>query len=131
MTRKQLILSRIVFAVYILTVLVLCFGEFENTEDVPKYLWGLPTDKIVHFLMFLPLAVLTYFAFDGYSQKRGVSILWAAIAFACGCLFAAGTELVQSGLSYRSGDPADFLADFLGLLVSSVIVLLVILKHKK
>ena len=54
MTRKQLILARIVFAVYILAVLVLCFGKFESTEDVPMDLWGIPTDKVVHFLMFFP-----------------------------------------------------------------------------
>ena len=132
MTRKQLILSRIVFAVYILTVLVLCFGEFDSVQDVPKYLWGIPTDKIAHFLMFLPLTVLTYLAFDGYAKRRWTSILWVIVAFVFGCIFAAGTELVQSGLSYRSGDPADFQADILALLVSSLLVILVILyKHKK
>ena len=131
MTRKQLIIARIVFAVYILAVLVLCFGKFEGTEDVPLDLWGIPTDKIVHFLMFFPFPILAYLAFDRYKGKRLPSLPWAA-AFVCGCAFAAGTELVQTRLSYRSGDPADFQADFLALLVSSLIVLFVILfKHKK
>jgi VanZ family protein len=132
MTRKQLILARIVFAVYILAVLVLCFGKFGNTEDIPMDLWGIPTDKVVHFLMFFPFPLLTYLAFDRYKGKRWPSLPWAAAAFVCGCAFAAGTELVQTRLSYRSGDPADFKADFLALLVSSLIVLIVILfKHKK
>ena len=131
MTRKQLIIARIVFAVYILAVLVLCFGKFEGTEDVPLDLWGIPTDKIVHFLMFFPFPILAYLAFDRYKGKRLPSLPWAA-AFVCGCAIAAGTELVQTRLSYRSGDPADFQADFLALLVSSLIVLFVILfKHKK
>jgi VanZ family protein len=132
MTRKQLLIARIVFVVYILAVLVLCFGKFEGTEDVPMDLWGIPTDKIAHFLMFFPFPILAYLAFDRYQGKRWPSIPWAAVAFACGCAFAAGTELVQSRLSYRSGDPVDFQADFLALLVSSFIVLIVILfKHKK
>ena len=132
MTRKQLILARIVFTVYILAVLVLCFGKFESTEDVPMDLWGIPTDKVVHFLMFFPFPLLAYLAFDRYKGRRGPSLPWVAAAFACGCAFAAGTELVQTRLSYRTGDPADFQADFLALLVSSLIVFIVILfKHKK
>ena len=132
MTRRQLILARILFAAYIVAVLVLCFGKFESTEEVPMDLWGIPTDKIAHFLMFFPFPLLAYLAFDRYKGKRGASLPWAGVAFLGGCAFAAFTELVQSRLSYRSGDPADFKADFLALLLCSVIVLIVILvKHKK
>lgn len=132
MTRRQLILARIVFAVYILAVLVLCFGKFEGTEDVPMDLWGIPTDKVVHFLMFFPLPLLAYLAFDRYRERRWSAVPWAGVALLGGALFAAFTELVQTRLPYRSGDPADFKADFLALAASSLIVLLVILlKHKK
>lgn len=132
MTRRQLILARILFAAYIVAVLVLCFGKFEGTEDVPLDLWGIPTDKIVHFLMFFPLPLLAYLAFDRYAAKAWHSVLWAAVTFLAGTAFAAFTELVQSRLSYRSGDPADFQADLAAILASSVIVLIVILfKPKK
>ena len=132
MTRKQLILARIVFAVYILAVLVLCFGKFESSQDMPKDLWGIPLDKIVHFLMFFPFPLLAYLAFDRYRERRWSAAPWTGAALAGGALFAAFTELVQSRLSYRSGDPADFKADFLALFLSSVIVFIVILvKHKK
>ena len=69
MTPRQLKYARILFAVYLAAVLVLCFGKFPSSEDVPKYLWGIPTDKIVHFLMFLPFPVLAYLAFDRYPGK--------------------------------------------------------------
>jgi VanZ family protein len=132
MTGRQLSIARVLLGIYLVAIAVLCFGKFDSVQEVPKCLWGIPTDKIAHFLMFLPLTVLTYFAFDGYAKKRRTAVLWVAVAFVFGCIFAAGTELVQSRLSYRSGDPADFRADFLAMLVSSLIVLLVILfKHKK
>jgi VanZ family protein len=132
MTRRQLILARIVFAVYILAVLVLCFGKFEGTEDVPMDLWGIPTDKVVHFLMFFPFPALAYLAFDRYKGNRSSSFLWAGVAFLAGCAYAAVTELIQSRLSYRSGDPVDFQADFLALAACSVFILIIILlKHKK
>ena len=132
MNRKQLTYARIAFAAYIVAVLVLCFAKFPSTDDVPTELWGIPMDKIVHFLMFFPLPLLAYLAFDRYREKRWAAVPWAAVAFLGGSAFAAFTELVQSRLSYRSGDPADFQADAVALIASSVIVLIVILaKHKK
>ena len=132
MTRRQLVISRILFAVYLVAVAVLCFGNFQSSEDVPKDLWGLPMDKVVHFLMFFPLPVLAYLAFDRYKGKRLPAILWAAVTFLGGCAYAAFTEWVQSYLPYRSGDPADFKADFIALAACSVILLIIILaKHKK
>ena len=132
MTRRQLVISRILFAVYLIAVAVLCFGKFSSSNDIPKELWGIPTDKIVHFLMFFPFPVLAYLAFDRYKGKRRPAMVWATVAFLGGCAYAAFTELVQSRLSYRSGDPADFKADFLALAACSVIILIIILlKHKK
>ena len=131
MTRRQLILARTVFAVYIVAVLVLCFAKFPSSEDVPMEMWGIPTDKVVHFLMFFPFALLAYLAFDRYAAKPRHSMLWAGVAFLAGAAFAAFTELVQSRLSYRSGDPADFKADLTAILASSVIVLIVILVKPK
>ena len=131
MTRKQLRLARIVFAVYILAVLVLCFGKFESSQDMPKDLWGIPLDKIVHFLMFFPFPLLACLAFGGFPGKPGQAVLKTVAAFLGGCAFAAGTEWVQTRLSYRSGDPVDFQADALALLLSSIIVLILVLVKKR
>ena len=132
MTRRQLTYARIVFLVYLVVLLVLCFGQFSSTQDVPKFLWGIPTDKIVHFLMFLPFPILAYLAFDRFQGKRGSSLLWTAAVFGAGVLLAAGTELGQAWLTtYREGDPNDFLSDLLALAVGSVIVLIVILVKPK
>lgn len=132
MTRRQLVIARILFAMYLVAMAVLCFGKFESSQDMPRELWGIPTDKVVHFLMFFPFPALAYLAFDRYKGNRSSSFLWAGVAFLAGCAYAAVTELIQSRLSYRSGDPVDFQADFLALAACSVFILIIILlKHKK
>ena len=131
MTRRQLQWARILFGLYLVAVAVLCFARFPESEDVPKALLGIPMDKVVHFLMFFPFPVLAYLAFDRFRGKRWASVLWTAATLLGGCAFAAVTELVQSRLPYRSGDPADFRADALSILLSSILVLILILVQKR
>ena len=129
---RRLLAARIVFALYLAAVIWLCFGQFDGLPDVERSFWGIPTDKIAHFLMFFPFPALAYLAFDRYKGNRSSSFLWAGVAFLAGCAYAAVTELIQSRLSYRSGDPVDFQADFLALAACSVFILIIIiLKHKK
>ena len=94
--------------------------------DVQRSFWGIPTDKIVHFLMFFPFPILAFLAFDGYSAKPWLSVLGTVAIFAAGILLAVGTEVGQARLTtYRSGDVNDFKADLLALGISSLIVLLI------
>ena len=132
MTRRQLLWARILFGLYLVAVAVLCFGKFDSAQDVPRDLWGIPTDKIVHFLMFLPFPALAYLAFDRYQGNRSSSFLWTGVTFLIGCACAAATEWIQSRLPWRSADPVDFQADILALAACSVFILVIILlKHKK
>ena len=132
MTRRQLLRARILFGLYLAAVAVLCFGKFDSSQDVPMDLWGIPTDKIVHFLMFFPFPPLACLASGGYRGERWQATFRTVIAFLAGCAFAAATEWVQTWLSYRSGDPVDFGADALAILLSSIIVLFIVLaKHRK
>ena len=132
MTRRQILRARILFGLYLVAVAVLCFGKFDSSQDVPMDLWGIPTDKIVHFLMFFPFPILACLASGGYRGERWQATFRTVIAFLAGCAFAAATEWVQTWLSYRSGDPVDFGADALALLLSSAIVLIIVLaKHRK
>ena len=71
---------------------------------------------------------------DGLANSRAVFETTGngTVAFLGGCAYAAVTELVQSRLPYRSGDPADFRADFVALAACSVLILILIFtKHKK
>ena len=132
MTRRQLLFARILFAIYIIAVLVLCFGRFENTQEIPREFLGIPMDKIAHFLMFFPLPFLAFLAFDRYTERFWSSVLWTSVTFVAGCLFAAATEIGQALLtSYRSGDPTDFRADLIAIALGSLIIFFIDLSKLK
>ena len=133
MTKRQRTFARILFVLYLIAVAWLCFGKFGSMEDVPNSLWGIPMDKIVHFLMFFPYPILAFFAFDPLTHTIRSSLIWTALTFITGCAVAGTTEIVQARfLPYRMGDLNDFKADILALAVSSALVCLIdILKQKK
>ena len=129
--RKKLI-SRVLLLLYLAALLVLCFGHFTSSPDVPKSLWGIPMDKVVHFLMFLPFPILCFLAFDRYTETPRTSLLFTGITLAAGLLLALATEWGQARLtSYRTGDGWDFLADAIALTLSSVIVLIWDIRKQK
>lgn len=113
---------RILFLIYLAVVLFLCFGHFRSLPQAPREFFGLEADKIVHFLMFLPFPVLAYLAFSRPSHKARHSLLLAVCILAAGAVFAAGTELIQGLIPYREADNSDFLADFLALCLSAVVI---------
>lgn len=122
MASRQNITFRILFFLYLAGVLYLCFGHFENTPSIELHFLGIPTDKLVHFGMFFPFPILAFLAFDQFTETVPQTLLFVGVTFAIGLLVAVGTEWGQATLTdYRSGDPWDFLADTVGLTLSSVI----------
>ena len=132
MTKRQIILARIILGLYLVAVGVLCLANFNTPPDMKKTLFGIPTDKVAHFCMFFPLPILAFFAFDKYTEKVWTSLLFTALTFAAGVGLAALTEWLQSMLPYRSGEQKDFIADVIALAVASVIVIVLdVSKMKK
>ena len=125
---------RILLLIYVALVAYLCFANFRSLPDVDKYIFGIPTDKVVHFCMFFPFAILGYYAYDR-KTKTVLESLYAVInACAYGCIFAGITELIQATLPYRSEDLSDFGADCLGIGAASVMIFLInilLIKRKK
>lgn len=130
MTRQQLILSRILLVLYLAALCMLCFGNFSNAPKVQPSFFGIPTDKIVHFLMFFPFPILVYFAFNRYGGKRLWQLLGVLITFLTGAGMAIGTELIQGLITYRSKDVRDFRADCIALAAASIIILLFVLLRR-
>lgn len=132
MTKTLKIVFRVAFYVYLLAVAVLCFGSFNSLPEVSKTILGIPTDKVVHFCMFLPFPILAFLAYDKFTGDRRRVLIFAIVTFLVGCLLAAGTELGQAFLTkHRSGDPMDFLADFLAILTGSAIATWIDLRQLK
>ena len=124
MTRSQKRLFQVIFYLYVAAVLFLCFAHFEQTPSIEWSLFGIPSDKVVHFCMFFPFPILAFIAFDKYSDRFPMSIFWIVVVFGAGVLLAVATELGQNFLTtYRSGDRNDFLADLISLALSSLVVL--------
>lgn len=114
------ILARILFVVYLAAIAFLCFMHADKIPDMQKTLFGIPTDKVAHFLMFLPFPILTFLSYDHVTKKVWSAVLFAVLTFAVGAAIAWGTEYIQGMLPYRSRDVADFRADLLALGISTL-----------
>ena len=105
------------FLVYLALVAWICFGSFKPGPHVPRSVLGIPTDKIVHFLMFLPFPILGALAFDFRSWWRALCIS-TLLANACAFCF----EHLQGVITkHRITDSADLNANFLGITLGLLI----------
>ena len=67
-----------VFLIYFAVLAWLYFATFESDSALPPALLGIPLDKCVHFLMFLPFPVLGTIAFCKDSWWR--TLCWSTVA---------------------------------------------------
>ena len=132
MTRSQKIAFQVLFFFYVAAVLFLCFAHFEQTPAIEWSLWGIPSDKVVHFCMFLPFPILAFLAFDRYTDSVRSTLLFSGTTLLVGFLLAWGTEWGQAHLTdYRSGDPLDLLADGTALVLSTLLVIFLDIRKQK
>ena len=128
--RKKNVIWLILLLIYLGMVAWCCFGQFESLPKVTKDFLGIPADKIVHFIMFLPFPFLCFRTFSFLAAKPWQAVLALFVIFLIGCLIAAGTEIGQSFTSHRSADPMDFLADAIALATCALITLILHLSCK-
>lgn len=116
-TGRHLLWSAI-FIIYILMVTLLCFKRFSGNLDMPSAFMGIPTDKVVHFLMFLPFSIVGTLAFRRDNYWR--TLVWITIS---GAVVATSFELMQSVLTtYRTTDPWDLVANLLAMAAGCTIM---------
>ena len=117
----------ILFLAYVAAVAWLCFGTFKPDPSIPRSIFGFPTDKVVHFLMFLPFPILGTIAFDFRSWWRTLSVMTILANLA-----AFTFEQLQSRITtIRITDPKDLNANFLGISLGLLIAILIGLICKK
>ena len=124
---------RILFFLYLAGMLFLCFWHFDSLSAASQTLLGIPLDKLMHFTMFLPFPVLAFLSFDPYTETVKRTLFFVGITLVVGLVLAAGTEWGQATFTdYRKGDPLDFVADAIGLVLSCAgVAVWDILKQKK
>ena len=108
--------------IYILAICILCFM---NPSDMPDPELDIPgLDKLVHFMMFVPFPVLAFLTIE--PQKKGfkTTLTFIILIFLIGCILATGTEYIQKLTAYRTFEISDIAADFIGLLIGSIITFL-------
>ena len=109
--RKYRALWVVLFVIYMAGLAWVYFSSGEVSFELPKDLFGIPFDKVVHYSMFLPFPVLFTLALNFRSWWRTLSIS-ALLAVAIAFLF----ETLQSRITEtRVTDPADLNANVLGI----------------
>jgi len=123
MTQKARIIFRILFLLYLAAILCLCFMTVSNVQSIPWTIWGIPTDKFVHFWMFVPFPFLSYWSFYNKRGQLGRLIGFLLLTIVAGMVLGGAIEIVQGMLVYRSRDLMDFRADTIGIAVSVFVLL--------
>lgn len=117
------------FILYLTGVALLCFTHGDRLPDITGTWFGLPADKVVHMVMFLPFMPLSYFTFRRRKGSVLLNLVILSILLALGAGTAYMTEMIQERLSYRTYDPMDLHADFAGLAAGfSIIIAWILIK---
>ena len=112
------------FCVYLAAVGVLCFIRPSSIPEIDiKTFLGIPIDKVLHFLMFLPYPILAGLVFIGRDCGIVCGFIIIAVIAVTGAGVAYGTELIQAHTGYRSYEIADFHADIAGIITGSISVI--------
>lgn len=114
-----------VFTVYLILLFICCFWDFRGSIDLNTGIFGPHTDKVVHFLLFLPFPVTAYFAFPGLRDTKLRLARFCLLAFLAGTAIGTLIEKIQGWTGYRSCDIIDVAADCCGLVCAIGIVLLI------
>ena len=129
MENKTLIKHTIFFIlliIYIFIIFYLCLANINSNDMswIPKSIIGIPIDKIVHFLMFLPYSFLVFGAFK-------IEHIWVLLIhiLCTGILLAIITEYSQALLTVnRTPELTDLLADTIAIMTG--IITIALLKNK-
>ena len=120
----------LLFLIYLVLVGLICFGNPEGYPSIEFSFYGIPGDKLVHFLLFTPYPILVFMIFSGNQRSFLREFAYISAIFISGAAIAIGTETVQGMTEYRSFEKMDLVADIAGLLFSSSLVFGYILIHK-
>lgn len=118
-------LSRIILALYFIILCLLCFMNMGPGVDMGAEWFGIPKDKIAHFLMFFPYPALVTLVFCKSGWRAGKFVGFLLLVLVSGIVAGGAIELLQGLSGYRSCDIKDFRADCLGLFSGALLTLVI------
>lgn len=130
MALKRRHMAILLFAFYLAAVAYLCFLKPGSIPVLQQFIFGIPTDKVIHFIMFLPYPVLAYISFR--PDRKGVltHMLTFIAIIAAGAAMAMGVERLQIAAG-RNYDIKDFYANIAGMAAGAVTTLILILARHR
>lgn len=127
---KRRHMAILLFAFYLAAVAYLCFLKPGSIPVLQQFIFGIPTDKVIHFIMFLPYPILAYISFSP-DRKEVLTHMLALIAIiAVGAAMAMGVERLQIAAG-RNYDIKDFYANIAGMAAGAAITLIFILARHR
>lgn len=112
------------FALYLGVLFFLSLYPFSSAPvDMSQYILGIRTDRIIHFIMFFPLPLLSGFVYQLSRLKlKGRFGKYVLICF-ISLIIASLTEFLQSLTDFRDFDILDLVANYLSVIVSSILLI--------
>ena len=117
----------VLFVLYMGALIYLYFGKFPSFLKLPRTILDIPSDKVGHFLMFLPYPFLAHGS--SFTGKRK----WRDLLFVhlSGIFIAFAFELLQSTFSpWRSTDPWDLVANISSITIATLLLAIIDLFKK-
>lgn len=124
MRNKLFYISRILLVAYLIGLCFCCFWNFRSSIDFNIDWFGIPKDKVIHFLLFFPFPIICHIAFPRLRNTPVRMLRFGIIVFLAGAATGGGIEILQGLTGYRSCDLYDFVADCTGLAAASLLLLL-------
>ena len=119
------------FCIYLAAVAVLCFARPESLPQIEvKTFLGIPIDKILHFIMFLPYTILSGLAFIGKDTRAAACMAVLILSVVTGAGISYGTEAIQAQTGYRAYEIGDFYADVTGIMTGTVVAVVYLIKTR-
>lgn len=127
---KGRIVSTAAFLLYIAAIAVLCLIHNDSLPDISKTWFGIPSDKVAHFVMFSPFIPLAYLSFRPKQKGLVKRLILTIILVLIGTGMAYITEWLQGQTNYRTFEVSDIQADILGIGFGTVLTLIfIIIRH--
>lgn len=116
--------ARVLLVIYLISLGYLYFGNPSMDKEIPTVIWIIPLDKLAHFLMILPLPLLSFCSF--FKKDKWKTLFWT---FFISLILVTVLELTQSTVNpERQTELLDLVANIISLVTVSGILALIKVK---
>ncbi|MFN2396619.1 MAG: VanZ family protein [Bacteroidales bacterium] len=118
----SIFLKRIIFFTYLLLILIAAFFPFTSTDIAAMNnisVMSFRLDHILHVIAFFPFYPLFFWLFRPINRKLRFVLL------VTGLFLAAAVEFLHFFIEYRAFNPADLIANLVGVLLGTIILFVI------